>query len=88
MKFKKVGNDFIVLTIQSSSGCNTFKLDTNSYHFWLLTSGKLWWKIEHKEGINRVEEIEGTASYAEYWNQKGETIIPHITEYLNYLINN
>lgn len=55
------------------------------YHFWLLTHEKLLWTIIHKEKINpvvRTEELEGTMTHREYWQQDKNIIREDLYEYI------
>lgn len=59
-----------------------------SFEFFLLSNNKLSWIINKIEkDIFRVEEVEGTMSYEEYW-QDDITALCDLKDYINSMILN
>ena len=81
-KYGLDGDDFVhdfisVICLNTETELSVkVKVNKNDFEFWLLINNRLKWVITKSEGqVHRVEELEGTMSYEEYWSKENESTI-------------
>jgi len=59
-------------------------LSKDNFEFWLLRNNRLKWEITKTEGeVHRIEEVEGTMSFDEYWEQDVTTAFDDLRDYIS-----
>ncbi len=76
-------SEIIEVLCTGAGGSKIVNIERRNFEFWLLRTGRLAWQITyHESKVHRIEEMDGTMSYREYWSSEVIDIKKDLHDYI------